>query len=196
MCGTRNGWTAVVEGAQNVVDGVACAPSAVRVINASAAFFIGELLSSIRDGKTSPCASGSGRAWALRLRLATSGYDERLRRATTPSDYDERLDVEVEGELGRGRAQADRIQLALDLVLDPGIDHVLGEDVAFEEELAVALQFVERFLQRAGHLGHVLELFRSEPVDVLVEGLARIDALLDAVEAGHQHRRERQVRIA
>src|SRR6266478_3811646 len=183
MCGTRNGWTAVVEGAQNVVDGVARAPSAVRVINASAAFFIGELLSSIRDGKTSPCASGSGRAWALRLRLATS-------------DYGERLDVEVEGELGRGRAQADRIQLALDLVLDPGIDHVLGEDVAFEEELAVALQFVERFLQRAGHLGHVLELFRSEPVDVLVEGLARIDALLDAVEAGHQHRRERQVRIA
>src|SRR5712664_1451707 len=98
MCGTRNGWTAVVEGAQNVVDGVACAPSAVRVINASAAFFIGELLSSIRDGKTSPCASGSGRAWALRLRLATSDErlrratsDERLRRATTTSDYDERL---------------------------------------------------------------------------------------------------------
>jgi len=47
MCGTRNGWTAVVEGAQNVVDGVACAAHAVRVIKASAAFFIEELLSSI-----------------------------------------------------------------------------------------------------------------------------------------------------
>ena len=47
-----------------------------------------------------------------------------------------------------------------------------------------------------GVFGNVLRLFRSERVDVLVERLARVDLVLDAVEAGHQHGRERQVRVA
>ena len=42
----------------------------------------------------------------------------------------ESLDVEVQGELPGVRAKADRIDLVLSLVLDPGVDGILGEDIA------------------------------------------------------------------
>jgi hypothetical protein len=42
----------------------------------------------------------------------------------------EGLDVEVEGKLPGVWAKADRIDLILPLVLDPGVDGVLGEDIA------------------------------------------------------------------
>jgi hypothetical protein len=44
--------------------------------------------------------------------------------------------------------------------------------------------------------GTRLQLLRRERVDVLVERIAWIDAVLDAVEAGHHHRGEREVRVA
>ena len=40
------------------------------------------------------------------------------------------------------------------------------------------------------------EFLRRQVVDVLVERLARVDLVLDAVEPGHQHGGEREVRIA
>jgi hypothetical protein len=46
------------------------------------------------------------------------------------------------------------------------------------------------------HLRDGLLLFRRQVVEILVHGIARVDLVLDAVEAGHHHRRERQVGVA
>ena len=48
------------------------------------------------------------------------------------------------------RAERDRLELALALVGDPGLDHVLGEHPALEQELVVRLQRLERLAQAAG----------------------------------------------
>jgi hypothetical protein len=45
-------------------------------------------------------------------------------------------------------------------------------------------------------LGTFGQFFRRQVVDVLVQRIARIDLVLDAVDHRHQHRREGQVRIA
>src|SRR3954469_17822716 len=171
MCGTRNGWMAVLEGAQNVVDGVARAARATRN-TVTASLFIYNLRV-LR--KALPCAPIAGAPVLL---------------------FQWRSDIEVQSELGGRRAQPHGIQLALDLVLDPGLDDVLGEDVALEQELVVLLQLAQRLFEGAGHLRHVLQLLRGEAVDVLVEGFAGIDPALDPVEAGHQHGGEREIRVA
>ena len=48
------------------------------------------------------------------------------------------------------RAQADGIHLVLDLVIDPGVDQLLGEHPALEQELVIGFQGVEDFGQAAG----------------------------------------------
>ena len=58
------------------------------------------------------------------------------------------------------------------------------------------LEALERLVQRAGQLGNVLQLLGRHAVDVLVERLARVDLVLDAVEAGHEHGREGEVAVA
>ena len=49
---------------------------------------------------------------------------------------------------------------------------------------------------RRRHLRDVLGFFGRQLVQVLVDGLVRLDPVLDAVEAGHQLRGEREVRVA
>jgi hypothetical protein len=44
-------------------------------------------------------------------------------------------------------------------------------------------------------VGMSFSSFGRQVVEVLVHGLARVDLVLDPVEAGHQHGRERQVRV-
>src|SRR4029079_2150751 len=105
------------------------------------------------------------------------------------------LVVEVQRELVRVRTQPERVHLVLTLVVDPGLDDLRREHVALEEERMVALEGLQRLVERARRLRHVLELFRSQGVDVLVERLARVELVLDTVEAGHQHDREREVRV-
>src|SRR5262245_18397697 len=51
--------------------------------------------------------------------------------------------VVVECELVRMRAEPHRVDLVGRLVLDPGLDDVLGEDVALQQELVVVLQVVD-----------------------------------------------------
>ena len=60
----------------------------------------------------------------------------------------------------------------------------------------VALQVLERLVERAGHLGDVPQLLGRERVDVLVERVARVESPLDAVESGHEHGREGDVAVA
>jgi len=41
-----------------------------------------------------------------------------------------------------------RINLILALVLDPVMNHVGGEDVALEQEVVIALEFIQRHIER------------------------------------------------
>src|SRR5439155_9849328 len=101
MCGVRNGWIPVVDGAQKVVVGVAYAPVAARRTAARTSFFIiGSLLRA-----------------ELRQHEPTGACRPRRKKRLVDG-----LDVEVQCELGRRRPQPYRVQLPLDLVLDPGVD--------------------------------------------------------------------------
>ena len=60
----------------------------------------------------------------------------------------------------------------------------------------VGLERGERLVERARHLRHLRQLFGRQVVEVAVDRRRRLDAVLDAVEAGHEHRREREVRVA
>src|SRR4029077_780047 len=94
----------------------------------------------------------------------------------------ERLVVEVEGELVRVRAQPEGVHLVLALVVDPGRDDVRGEHVPLEQEGVVTLERLTRLVERAGRLRDVLRHLGRHGVDVLVERLARVDLVLDAVK--------------
>jgi hypothetical protein len=49
-------------------------------------------------------------------------------------------DVVIHVELVRVRAQGDLLRFAVPLVVDPGVDDILGEDAALQQELVVRLQ--------------------------------------------------------
>src|SRR5437764_13336922 len=87
------------------------------------------------------------------------------------------LRVEVEGELGRVRAEPHDVDLVLPFVVDPGADQLFAEDAALEQELVVGLEGVERLRQRSGHLGDSAVLLEQVPVG----RLACVEALLDSV---------------
>ena len=53
-----------------------------------------------------------------------------------------------------------------------------------------ALRRPERFTQRGRDGRDALQLTRRQVVEVLVHRLARMDLVLDPVEAGHEQRRE------
>src|SRR3954470_23650502 len=101
------------------------------------------------------------------------------------------LAVVVEGELRGMWAEPYDVRLVLALVVDPGADQVLAEDTAGSQELVVVLERLERFGKRAWHLRDTPVLLEEIPV----RRLAGIEALLDPVEPGHQHRREREIGI-
>src|SRR5581483_3576933 len=99
--------------------------------------------------------------------------------------------VVVQGELHRMRPEAHRVDLVLALPRDPGLDEVLAEDVALEQELVVRLERVERLRERPGHLLDAVVVLEK----VEVGRLARVEAALDAVEARHQHGGEGEIRV-
>ena len=57
------------------------------------------------------------------------------------------LHVVVQAELVRVRAKGHRVVFLDALVLDPGVDDVLGEYAAFEQPLMVGLQLAEHLEQ-------------------------------------------------
>ena len=59
----------------------------------------------------------------------------------------------------------------------------------------VVFQAAQGFFERSGHRRNRLHFFRRQIVDVLVERLARVHFVLDAVQTRHQHGSERKVRI-
>src|SRR5438876_9582750 len=92
--------------------------------------------------------------------------------------------VVVQRELRGMRPQPHDVDLVLALVVDPGADQLLAEHIALREERVIRLERVERLGERPRHLWDLVPgLFEQ----VEVGGLARLVALLDPVEPGHQH---------
>ena len=104
-----------------------------------------------------------------------------------------RLSVVAEVELVGVRAEADSVDLGLAFVVDVGFYQVFGEDSALGKEVVVFLQGVQGLLESSGH--HV-QLLRVEGVQVAFDRVAGGRVRLDAVQSRHQHRREREVRVA
>ena len=61
------------------------------------------------------------------------------------------LNVVIQRKLIRMRTQPHRIHLLGTFVLDVGGEQVFGEDVALQQELVVALQGLQGFIEGAGH---------------------------------------------
>src|SRR5213594_459542 len=103
--------------------------------------------------------------------------------------------VHVPVELVR-RGPQRGLQVLVELQLLVLLQEVLREDRL--QEHVVRLQVLDRFLQGTGQLADavLLALARTEMVQVLVDRVAGVDLPLDAVQAGAQHRREREVRVA
>ena len=59
----------------------------------------------------------------------------------------------------------------------------------------VVVQLLNRLAQRAADGRDVLQLLRRQIVEVLVHRIAGMDAVLDAVEPGHQHCGKREIRV-
>jgi hypothetical protein len=81
------------------------------------------------------------------------------------------------------------------LQFDVGFDLVLGEHAALQQEVVIGFQGFERFAQRTAHGRHLGQFGRRQVIEVLVHRLARVDLVLDPVEAGHQQRRIAQVGV-
>src|SRR4029453_10268875 len=62
------------------------------------------------------------------------------------------LDVVVQVELPRVGAEAAGVSLVLALVGEPGVDHVLGEHAALEQELVVGFERGQGVVEGAGDL--------------------------------------------
>ena len=83
----------------------------------------------------------------------------------------------------------------LHLEVDVGIDHVVREHAATSEELTILVEMLERHIERVTHRWDVLSLFWFEIVQVLVGRIARVDLVLNTVEARHHHGGESEVRV-
>src|SRR5436190_23124944 len=114
----------------------------------------------------------------------------------TASSHAWLLNVVIQLEFVRMRPQTNRVGLRLALVGDKGLDQLLREYIALEQEPVIVLQAGERFFERRRHRWHLLQFLRFEIVDVLVERLTRINLVLYAVETSHGHGSKREVRIA
>ena len=94
------------------------------------------------------------------------------------------------------RALRHREDFVLSLEGDPGFDEVLREDTTGEKELVVVLQSNEGFLQGAGNLRDSFCFLGGQLIEVLVNGLVRLDLVDDSIQTRHHLRREGEIGIA
>src|SRR4029079_748123 len=83
----------------------------------------------------------------------------------------------------------------LHLELDVRVQHVIGEYAAASQELAILVEHFQRLVQGRTNVGNLLGLFRRQVVQVLVDGVARMNLVLHTVQPRQQHGGEGQVRI-
>src|SRR6516165_3083419 len=82
------------------------------------------------------------------------------------------------------------------LQVQVSVDDVVVEHAAGLEEVAVLIEIGESLAKAAAHSGDLLQLLRRQIVKVLVGRLSGTELVLNPVKAGHQHRREAEIRIA
>ena len=93
------------------------------------------------------------------------------------------LDIEIQGEFPGMRSEPDGIDLILALVLQPGLDHILGKHIAPEQKIMILLQGIERLVQRPRHRFHLGRFLGLELVEVLIDRFGRLDLVSDPVQA-------------
>ena len=103
------------------------------------------------------------------------------------------LQIEVHEKLVRMRAKAQGIVL-LFLQFDPILEEIFGEDISLKQEFVVFLERFDCTEERIGHRRNLGEFFRRKFVKILVERIARINSILDAVQTSKQQCRETEVR--
>ncbi len=106
------------------------------------------------------------------------------------------LNIVIKHELVGVRTQANGIHFLRPLVVDPFLDQVLGEDPALQQVLVVVFQGFQCLRQGGGNALDLLEFASFQLVKVHVMRLARIDLVLDPIQARHQHCGEGQVGVA
>lgn len=103
-------------------------------------------------------------------------------------------DVVVEVVFARVGAEADLVELC-GFEVDKVIDEVVGKDLSLGEEAAVLVEGFEGAAEAFGDGLEVGGFFRWEVVEVFIDGLAGIDLVFDAIEAGHEDGGEGEVGI-
>ena len=88
------------------------------------------------------------------------------------------------------------VDLVVGLVVDPHVDHVLGEDIALEQELHDPPCKASMASSREPGAVEPQPALPGQIVDVRVQRIARIDLVLDAVDDRHQQRGKGQVAVA
>src|SRR6185295_2243549 len=96
------------------------------------------------------------------------------------------------------RPEPDRIELLLAFVTDPRLDQVGREDVPLQQERVVALERVDRLLERAGGRADagLRHLLPCHLVDVAVKRRAGFEPVLNAIELRYQHPRPSEIPVA
>ena len=94
------------------------------------------------------------------------------------------------------RTKGDLVVLLDALVVDPGLDQVVGKDAAAGQVLVIGFKRIEHFQQRARCALHLALQLRLELVEILVDRLGGLDLVDDPIEPSHQAGGERQVRVA
>ena len=104
--------------------------------------------------------------------------------------------VVIQRELVRMRAEAERVDLVIAFIVDPGADQIIREDATFEKEARGPPRALEGLVERPGRLAGAR--LSSSPSSRRCRGRAvpRIDLVLDAIEHRHQHRRPGQIAVA
>src|SRR5205809_9499 len=88
-----------------------------------------------------------------------------------PASYRPSSSVVVQEELVRMRPQRDRVDILHPLHLEPGVDQVLREDAAVEQERMIGLERLQRLEQASRRVLHVLPLFRLQIVQIHIHRL-------------------------
>ena len=91
------------------------------------------------------------------------------------------------------RPQADRADLRLVLVADVGVQHILSEHAALQQEGVVGHERVESLVELADGRRHFVDVLLVEQIHL--GRIAGVDLVLDAVQAGHQAGGEGQVGV-
>ena len=73
------------------------------------------------------------------------------------------------------RTKSQLIDVILPLVINPPINDILGEHIAFEKKIVVFFQSLESFIQGTRQGRDIRQFFRPQSIDILIERLTRIE---------------------